>query len=406
MASRAGLEVFAGTTRAGFLGRSDLAEAAYLFGYRADCPPASAVSLSMPVIADQYDSMGALHPIFEMNLPEGVLLERLRLSFAKAVADFDDLHLLAIVGRSQIGRLRYVAEGEMPGEVPAQNLEAILKFDGADDLFEDLIERYAVHSGVSGIQPKVLLREAGSALGRLTERGATHIVKSFDPRRFPELAANEYFCLQAALHAGIRTSRARLADNRRILVVDRFDLAADGRYLGCEDFCVLNALRAHGRYSGSYELIAKRVGQFVSGSQQAHAFEQLFALVALSCAVENGDAHLKNFAVLYQDAENTVSLAPAYDVVTTTVYQSRDVLALTLANSKQFPSRDALMSFGRSACGLSAARVKQVLERVHEGVKAAQRDMHRYAKDHRDFAPAAERLSAAMERGLGRSIRR
>jgi serine/threonine-protein kinase HipA len=359
----------------------------------------------MPVIADQYDSMGALHPIFEMNQPEGPLLERLRLNFAKVVPDLDDLRLLAIVGRSQIGRLRYAAEGGMPGEAQEQNLEAILKFDGADDLFEDLMDRYAVHSGISGVQPKVLVREAGSALERLTERGATHIVKSFDPRRYPELAANEYFCLQAAIHAGLETARARLADNRRILIVDRFDRQADGRYLGCEDFCVLNALRAHGRYSGSYEIIAKRVGQFVSGPQQTHAFEQLFALVALSCAVENGDAHLKNFAVLYKDAESEVSLAPAYDVVTTTVYQPRDVLALTLADSKQVPSRNTLTAFGRSACGLSAARIKRVLERVNEGVGAAQRDMRRYAKDHADFALAAERLSAAMERGLSRSIR-
>jgi serine/threonine-protein kinase HipA len=403
--SRPGLDVFAGRTRAGLLSRSDLADAGYLFAYQAGCPPASAISLSMPVIADQYDSMGALHPIFEMNLPEGALLERLRLSFAKAVPDLDDLQLLAIVGQSQIGRLRYVAEGEMPGKVPAQNLEAILRFDGAEDLFEDLMERYAIYSGVSGVQPKVLLRGAGSDLERVTERGATHIVKSFDSRRYPELAANEYFCLQAAGHAGMASACARLAENRRILIVDRFDMAADGRYLGCEDFCVLNALRAHGRYSGSYELVAKRVGQFVSGSQQAQAFEQLFALVALSCTVENGDAHLKNFAVLYEDAENTVRLAPAYDVITTTVYQARDVLALTLANSKQFPSRAALTAFGRSACGLSAARVKQTLERVEQGVRAAQRDMRRYAKEHPEFAPAAERLSAAWERGLGRSIR-
>jgi serine/threonine-protein kinase HipA len=302
------------------------------------------------------------------------------------------------------GRLRFVGAGETPGEVPDQNLQAILRFDGAEDLFEDLMERYAVHSGVSGMQPKVLLRDADSALDRLTERGATHIVKSFDPRRYPELAANEYFCLQAAHHAGISAARAQLADSRRILIIDRFDVGADGNYLGCEDFCVLNALRAHGRYSGSYELIAKRIGQFVSGSQQSQAYEHLFAIVALSCAVENGDAHLKNFAVLYRDSEKTVSLAPAYDIITTTVYQPRDVLALTLANSKQFPSRDGLAAFGRSACGLSAARVKRVLERVCEGVNAAQRDMRHYAKDHRDFAPAAERLSAAMARGLKRSI--
>src|SRR5258708_21947917 len=41
----------------------------------------------------------------------------------------------------------------------------------------------------------------------------------------------------------------------------------------------------------------------------------------------------------------------------------------------------------------------------NEGVGAARRDMRRYAKDHQDFAPTAERLSAAMERGLRRSIR-
>jgi serine/threonine-protein kinase HipA len=164
--SRRGLDVFAVRTRAGLLSRSDLAEAEYLFAYQAGCPPASAISLSMPVIADQYDSTGALHPIFEMNLPEGALLEKLRLGFAKAVPDLDELRLLAIVGQSQIGRLRYVADGEKPGVLPAQNLEAILRFDGAEDLFEDLMERYAVHSGVSGVQPKVLLRGAGAELAR------------------------------------------------------------------------------------------------------------------------------------------------------------------------------------------------------------------------------------------------
>jgi hypothetical protein len=86
---------------------------------------------------------------------------------------------------------------------------------------------------------------------------------------------------------------------------------------------VLNALRAHGRYDGSYELIAKRIGQFVTPEAQPQALEQLFATVALCCAIENGDAHLKNFAVLYDDASSPVRLAPAYDLVSTTVYRAR-----------------------------------------------------------------------------------
>jgi serine/threonine-protein kinase HipA len=400
------LDVFAAQRLTGTLSRSDLEIDTFLFGYRETTRADDAVSLTMPVVADQYDSMGVVHPIFEMNPPEGALLERLRLTFAKAVPDLDSLALLAIVGQSQIGRLRYAPRGSAPAPVPAQDLEQLLTFNGAEDLFKDLLERYAIYSGVSGLQPKVLLRDAHSPLTRLTERGATHIVKSFDPREYPELAANEYFCMQAALAAGIAVPPVRLSRNRRILIVERFDRTPEGTYLGCEDFCVLSALRAHGRYEGSYELIAKRIGQFVDPAEQSPALEQLFAMVALCCAIENGDAHLKNFAILYENTQSVVRLAPAYDLVSTTVYHARDVMALQLGGSKAFPDLSRLIAFGRQACGLTASRVKQVLDRVEHGVGAAQAEIRHYTKEHHAFSKAGKHLLAAMERGLRRSIRR
>jgi serine/threonine-protein kinase HipA len=397
--------VFAAERLTGRLSRSDVEIDTFLFGYLKETQAEDAVSLTMPVVADQYDSMGTVHPIFEMNLPEGALLERLRLTFAKAVPDLDSLGLLAIVGQSQIGRLRYALSGSAPALVPAQNLKELLTFKGAEDLFEDLLERYAIYSGVSGIQPKVLLRDADVPLTRVTGCGATHIVKSFDPREYPELAANEYFCMQAAHAAGIATPDVRLSQNRRILVVERFDRTPQGTYLGCEDFCVLSALRAHGRYEGSYELIAKRIGQFVAPEEQSQALEQLFATVALCCALENGDAHLKNFAVLYENPQSVVRLAPAYDLVSTTVYRARDIMALELGGTKAFPARNRLIAFGRQACGLTSSRVKHVLQQVENGVHAAQAEIRKYMREHRDFSKAAEHLLAAMERGLNRSIR-
>ena len=51
-----------------------------------------------------------------MNLPEGALRERLRLAFAKATGSFDDFDLLTIVGRSQVGRIRYTGENEKLNE--------------------------------------------------------------------------------------------------------------------------------------------------------------------------------------------------------------------------------------------------------------------------------------------------
>ena len=101
------LHVFAAGALGGSITRSDVEPDAFVFGYRADARADSAVSLTMPVRVDQYDSMSGLLPVFEMNLPEGALRDRLRLQFAKAIPEFDDLDLLQIVGSSQIGRLRY-----------------------------------------------------------------------------------------------------------------------------------------------------------------------------------------------------------------------------------------------------------------------------------------------------------
>jgi serine/threonine-protein kinase HipA len=391
------LDVFTDTRLAGTLARSQIEEDAFLFGYIPDCRDEDAVSLTMPVVRDQYDSMNGLLPIFEMNLPEGALLERLRMQFSKLIPNFDSLDLLAIVGQSQIGRLRYTASGTTPADIPEQNLSDLLTYAGAEDLFADLLRRYAQHSGISGIQPKVLVRGAEAPLPRLSHRAATHIVKSFDPTAYPELAANEYFCTRAARHAGIAVPSLQLSDNRRILVAERFDLRSDGTYLGCEDFCVLNGLRAHGRYSGSYEGIAQRITQFVSLENQNKALEQLFATVALSCAIGNGDAHLKNFAVLYETPEAPVRLAPSYDLVCTTLYQAHDVMALTLGDSKSFPDRKRLTAFAHAACGLSKARTLEVFDRVLGGVKLGIKDVRRYSKKHTDFAPAGARLIAALE---------
>ena len=176
--------------------------------------------------------------------------------------------------------------------------------------------------------------------------------------------------MRAAAHAGIDTAKVELSCNRRVLVVERFDRNDDGTYLGLEDFCVLSGTRARRRYDGSYERLAVRIRDFVSPSHQREALDELFSIIAISCAVENGDAHLKNFAVLYEDAEQAVRLAPAYDIVSTTPYQPKAVLALTLLASKAFPDR------------LSHA-----------------------AKVDRDFAPMASRFQRSFERGVARLSR-
>jgi serine/threonine-protein kinase HipA len=71
----------------------------------------------MPVRLASWDSSFGIAPIFEMNLPEGALRERLRLAFAKAIGTFDDMDLLGIVGRSQVGRIRCTGQQEQLQEI-------------------------------------------------------------------------------------------------------------------------------------------------------------------------------------------------------------------------------------------------------------------------------------------------
>ena len=392
------VDVFVDQKPVGTITRSQTEQDTYLFGYQSGCVDQDAVSLTMPVVTDQYDSMSFLHPIFEMNLPEGALRERLERMFAKTVRDFDALSLLDIVGRSQIGRLCYAASSALSEVVPAEDMGKLLAYRGAEDLFASLFERFARYSGVSGMQPKVLIRDASVVIDKVTDRSATHIVKSFNPQEYPDLAANEYFCMRAAHHAGFPTANVQLSENRQILVVERFDRTADGRYLGFEDFCVLSGRRSNGRYSSSYEALAKQVAVFVSPAHYPAAMRQLFGMVALACAIRNGDAHLKNFAVLYDAPGVNVRLAPVYDMLSTAPYMPQDVMALELDGAKRYPTQKQLIDFARNACGLSKQQTTMVLEQVAQGVDMAKGEIQRYTEKHPDFEPMAACLLKCVNR--------
>ena len=154
-------EVFVHRRRVGTLSRG---EPTHRFAYEVGVPESLAVSLLMPVAGSSYpaERPTVLHPVFDMNLPEGALREALNQLFAKALPVFDDLALFEIVGRSLIGRLRFGASAEHLDEVPPQNLRELLSSRGTDGLFADLLRRYARFSGVAGVQPKLLIRDDGT----------------------------------------------------------------------------------------------------------------------------------------------------------------------------------------------------------------------------------------------------
>jgi serine/threonine-protein kinase HipA len=393
---------------AGFLDRYESRGSAFL--YDPGAKPERAISLTMPVRTASWNILVGLAPIFEMNLPEGALRERLRLAFAKATGSFDDTDLLAIVGRSQMGRIRYTGvEDELDQTVPFQSVDEILASRRGGDLYRYLIERFAAYSGISGVQPKVLVRDESSLThhndaARVlspTFRGATHIVKFWDETEFPQLAANEFFCLQAAERCGLTVPPHRLAEDGSALVMERFDLRGDGTYRGFEDFCVLNARRTDEKYRGSYETqILRRFQQFARSSTVLEESLQLFTLIAFNCAIRNGDAHLKNFGVLYDEVEGEAHLTPAYDLVTTSVYLPMDRMALTLNGTNGWPMAKALIRFAEGRSLAPKRAILQIFERISDALTQTAKDVRRYAKNHPEFREVGKRMLEHWEIGL------
>ena len=385
------------------------------FAYLPDAPPQQAVSVTMPVRLSSWNAPFGLLPIFEMNLPEGVLRERLRLAFAKATGTFDEFDLLSIVGRSQVGRIRYTGEGaQLNEEVPFQSVDEILARRRDGDLFRYLIEKFASFSGISGVQPKILVRDeqASAALREARPRfsqsyqGATHIVKLWDRNEFPQLAANEHFCLSIAQKCGLEVPPYRLAEDGMALVIDRFDLRPDGTCRGFEDFCVLNARRTDEKYRGSYETsIMKRFQEFANSPHVNEDMEKLFTLIAINCAIRNGDAHLKNFGIVYDDVLEEARLAPVYDLVTTAVYLPKDSLALTLNGTTKWPTAKEIRRLGETRMAGTPGRVKQILERIDEAISRTMSEVRSYIKQHPDFAEIGERMLQEWEKGSAATLR-
>jgi len=406
------IKIWTDNREAGLLERRG--ERGSTFAYAPRAESARAVSVTMPVRLASWDMAYGIPPIFEMNLPEGALRERLRLAFAKATGTFDDLDLLGIVGRSQLGRVRFTgAEAGLDEDVPFQSVDEILSSRRGGELYRFLIEKFAAYSGVSGVQPKFLVRDetalsqSGATLRALSPsfRGATHIVKFWDPAEFPQLAANEFFCLKVAERSGLQVPPFRLAADGSALVMDRFDLRPDGSYLGFEDFCVLNARRTDEKYAGSYETSVMRCfQQFAASPAMMNESLALFTLIALNCGLRNGDAHLKNFGILYSDVNGEAHLAPVYDLVTTTVYLRQDRMALTLNGSNQWTSAKDLITFGERRSIGTRKTLSARFERIRDALSSTAPEVEQYIREHPEFAPIGRRMLEEWEMGARESL--
>jgi serine/threonine-protein kinase HipA len=271
-----------------------------------------------------------------------------------------------------VGRIQVAVPGANLAET-AQPIEltALLQGDNSEQAFADLVRQHAA-SGISGVIPKFL--DAETQDGEQPQHTKTtllthkHIVKG-STGKLPYVSLNEHLCMQVANQV-LPAAFTEISNDGKALVVHRFDVNENGQpSLGMEDFCSLLGLRPSAKYDTTWERIAKAVRDHVPGEAQVETFRQLSALLFLTYAVRNADCHAKNIALLYTN-RNDVRLAPAYDMITTTVYAGyqHNPPGISFSGRKTWSPGKTLSNFIASTFGISVKMQSAIVESISDAI--------------------------------------
>jgi len=378
------LDIYTNSDKAGVLA---LESNKYVFSY--DSNAKSIVSVTMPVRTQSWTST-KLHPIFEMNLPEGSLKETIKERFSK-LTSMDDLGMLKLIGPYVIGRVKY---GKYEKTNDIIELSEILNND-THELFESLMDKFAIRSGVSGVQPKMLL----DIQDKNTLRTEHYIVKSWG-NDYPELALNEFFCMEAIRLSGLSIPEYHLSENRSMFIMKRFDIKNDGSFYGFEDGCVLLGKSTDEKYLASYESLAKAIKSSVKVENKKKCLQDFFTALIMNHFLRNGDGHLKNYGILYENDYTDAVMAPIYDVVCTTVYIKEDIPALRMSDGKLWFKEKTYRSFAKNTCQMKTLEIDETIERCKDAVLKATKSLDAYVRDNIEIEVFADRLKREWEKGL------
>jgi serine/threonine-protein kinase HipA len=157
-----------------------------------------------------------------------------------------------------------------------------------------------------------------------------------------DVPRNEYLMMTLAAEVGIDVPSIRLVERDELpdipdkawpgtettaYAISRFDRSSDGR-IHIED------LNPDQKYDGSYETVAALIYR----GRDTESLREYARRLVFNTLVGNGDAHLKNWSLIYPD-KRTAKLSPAYDIVSTGAYAvgtTDETLALKFRSSRRF----------------------------------------------------------------------
>ncbi len=298
--------------------------------------PASATVFAQPWLRQQ-----RLHPVLSNLLPEGALREWLAQQLK--VHPDNEFPLFALLGGDLPGAVQ--AHPLAPDEIPP----GVLDFRTSVEPVPRAVDYPHAHFSLAGVQMKFSMHERdGRYLLSVPDTLGEWIIKT-PSTRHSGVPLNEYTSMKLAELAGVAIPEVRLVpltllDNlpplnlppeEMAFAIRRFDRTGARERVHAEDFAQVLFKYPHEKYGSSN---AEMLGRVVHGftNQALAQTQQLARRLLVNVLLGNGDAHLKNWSLLYPDQINA-ELAPAYDILFTQAFiPTEKEQAMNLGGTKEW----------------------------------------------------------------------
>ena len=277
-------------------------------------------------LSDEPFGPEVMEPFLSGLLPEDVI--RTRLGRILQIPRENTFAFLGAIGGDCAGAIAFYPEGTRPstGQPRFRRLS-----DAEAGAILDALPKRPLSVGEDGFrisgagaQDKLIACwKSGAIELPLDGTPSTHIIKTAIPD-YPDSVENECYSMRLARACGLDCARCSIAviGGKRRYVCERFDRIGESglvRRLHQEDFCQLLHVDPKRKYESlGGPGIAASLKLMREMSLSATDTLEFIRRIIFVFLLGNGDAHGKNYSVLYRGRK--VALAPMYDIMSTTVY--------------------------------------------------------------------------------------
>lgn len=302
-------------------------------------------------LLSDYDKValrGNLPPFFSNLLPEGAL--RTLVEGQLGTGRHTEFDIIRHLGADLPGAVKVLPEGSDPREYE-------------DAAYQDfpIASTSRITASLPGMQMKISAmvdRRLSFPAGREdVDHGMVSVIAKPPAELLPGLPENEFTCMKLAEVAGVNIANVQLLPgdlvegvsekyvkkDEPVLVVDRFDRSKSGR-IHMEEFAQSFGAPGNQKYTMANGETILRVVDLFAGR---HFLKEAVIRTVVNLLLGNGDAHLKNWAYLFNLPEQP-DLSPAYDIVSTAAYNPADKMAQKFGGTVD-PERIGMKKFRQAA---------------------------------------------------------